>query len=210
MNLERLENELKKRLQYPYSWGRKQNNYYDGLTNFIYEIESFDELSEVIKRNFSDKSDYDNFLNYALNRWFNFWSAKGVEEIFCSSSNVKAEKNKRDKIVDFYIDDISFDHKTSIFPKGYNVTFEDALSNPGDLCKWLYENQSQEQRKHLKNRLFIVLYAKDGEHWKLKAEISLLKSKVEDYVKNFNQNNLIKITLEEESITLSDIIWMIK
>lgn len=149
-------------------------------------------------------------MNYALNRWYNFWSAKAVEEIFCSLSNVTAAKNEKDKLVDFYIDDINFDHKTSVFPKGYDSTLQECLKNPGDLCQWLYENQSQQQRKHLKNRLFIILFSNQGDHWKLKSEISLLKSKVEEYVKNFNKNNLVKTTLEAGSITLSDIIWVIK
>ena len=35
-DLIKTEGELKKRLTYPYKWGRKQNNEFDKLTNFIY------------------------------------------------------------------------------------------------------------------------------------------------------------------------------
>jgi len=37
-----IEKELKKRLPYPYKWGRKQNDEFDKLTNFVYSIPSFD------------------------------------------------------------------------------------------------------------------------------------------------------------------------
>ena len=36
-----------------------------------------------------------------------------------------------------------------------------------------------------KNRLFIVLYSKDGEHWKLKSEIMWLKDRIEKYMIGF-------------------------
>jgi len=210
MNLIEIELELKKRLSYPYLWGRKQNNYYNGQTNFIYEIKSFEKLLEEINIRFKGKNDYNNFFNYALNRWYNYWSARAAEDIFCSLPNIVPAKNERDRLVDFSIYGINFDHKSSVFPKGYDGTFEDALKNPGDLCEWLYENQSQEQRKHLKNRLFIILYSPQGNHWKLKAEISLIKTRIEGYVNNFNKDKLIKISLEKDSITLSDIIWVVK
>ena len=39
-----IEKELKKRLAYPYKWGRKQNDQFDKLTNFVYRILPFDEI----------------------------------------------------------------------------------------------------------------------------------------------------------------------
>ena len=42
-----IEKELKKRLLYPYKWGRKQNDLYDKLTNFVYKIPSLTELSVI-------------------------------------------------------------------------------------------------------------------------------------------------------------------
>jgi len=35
MNLQRVERELKKRLSYPYKWGRKQSNDWDRQTNLF-------------------------------------------------------------------------------------------------------------------------------------------------------------------------------
>ena len=44
MDLQRVERELKKRLPYQYSWGRKQSNSWDYDTNFIYKTYSFETL----------------------------------------------------------------------------------------------------------------------------------------------------------------------
>ena len=88
-NLDQIETELNKRLAYPYKWGRKQNDYFDKLTNFVYRIQSFDEVLIEIERRFKKDKEHKNISNYALNRWYNFWSAQAVEKIFCSLPNVK-------------------------------------------------------------------------------------------------------------------------
>lgn len=207
INLLQIENELKKRLTYPYKWGRKQNDYFDKLTNFVYKIAEFDEIIKEINNRFKKDKEHKNISNYALNRWYNFWSAQAVEKIFCSLTNVKPALDGKDKLVDFTIDGVTFDHKTSIFPKNFPFKLDDAIKRTDELIKWLYKHQSQQQRKHLKNRLFIVLYSSDSEHWKLKAEISWLKERIEKYMEGFNPNYLLKFQLEKDQHTLADVIW---
>jgi hypothetical protein len=205
-----IEKELKKRLAYPYKWGRKQNDEFDKLTNFVYRISSFDEVLKETESRFKKDKEHQNIANYALNRWYNFWSAQAVEKIFCSLPNVKPALDEKDKLVDFTIDGVTFDHKTSIFPKNFPYPIEEAIKKTDELILWLYKHQSQQQRKHLKNRLFIVLYSADGEHWKLKAEISWLKERIEKYMEGFNPHYLLKFTLEKNQETLSDVIWAIR
>ncbi len=204
MDLKRVEKELKKRLSYPYSWGRKQSDDWDKQTDFIYETDSFESLLKETKE-FNLDLKY-----YALNRWFNYWSAKAVEYIFSTHTNVYPNENSYDKLVDFKINDISFDHKTSVFPKGFNNSFDYAQENKNELIEWFYSNQSQQRRKHLKNRLFIVLFDnKSDEHWKLKAEIPLLKDAIDNYMKNYSKDNLSIFDFGEGKV-FSDIIWVIK
>jgi hypothetical protein len=205
-----IESELKKRLSYPYEWGQKQNDFFDNQTNFIYKIKSFEELLSEINKMFKDKPDYKKYFDYSLNRWYNFWSAQAVEKIFCSLPNVTPALDEKDHLVDFNIQGFSFDHKTSVFPKAYDKTLRETIVNTDELIKWLYKNQSTEKRMHLKNRLFVVLYSTIGEHWKLKAEISLLKKEIEDYMIGFNPNYLMKFNLEEGNESLADVIWIIK
>lgn len=210
MNLKEIESELKKRLAYPYKWGQKQNDYFDAQTNFIYQTESFEKLLSEIDIHFKSNSDYKKYFNYSLNRWYNFWSANAVEKIFCSLPNVEPALDEKDKLVDFTIDGVKFDHKTSIFPKNFPYSVKESVKKTDELIKWLYRNQSQQQRKHLKNRLFIVLYSGNGEHWKLKAEISWLKERIEKYMIGFNPNFLLKFQLEKDSFALADVIWAVR
>lgn len=205
-----IEIELKKRLKYPYKWRRKQSDDYDEKTNFIYKIFNFNELLEKIDNNFHGNNEYDNLFNYTLNRWYNFWSATAVERIFCSLPNVKPALNKYDKLVDFKINGISFDHKTSVFPRTYTKSYKYAKANPKHIIKWLYLNQSQQQRKHFKNRLFIILYNSEGPNWKLKAEISLLKKHILNYMNNFQKDSLVTLDHKDGFEILSDVIWVKK
>jgi len=208
-SLIQIETELKKRLNYPYKWGRRQNDYFDKLTNFVYKISEFEVVLKEIDNRFKKDKEHKNIANYALNRWYNFWSAQAVEKIFCSLPNVKPAIDGKDRLVDFTIDGVTFDHKTSIFPKNFPRPIDDAVKKTDELIKWLYKNQSQQQRKHLKNRLFIVLYSYNNEHWKLKAEILWLRERIESYINGFNPHFLLKFKLEPDHETIADVIWAI-
>ena len=209
-NLLLIEKELKKRLAYPYKWGRKQNDEFDKLTNFIYRSPTFEAVLKEINTRFKKDKEHGNIANYTLNRWYNFWSAQAVEKIFCSLPNVKPALDEKDRLVDFIIDGVTFDHKTSIFPKNFPYNINEAIKRTDELIIWLYKNQSQQQRKHMKNRLFVVLYSTDGEHWKLKSEISWLKDRIETYMKGFNPHYLLKFPFEINQKTLADVIWVIR
>ncbi|HKJ07434.1 MAG TPA: hypothetical protein VJ970_08220 [Flavobacteriaceae bacterium] len=211
MDFKLLEKELKKRTALPYNWTTKQNNLLDNRTNFIYQIQNFDALLSKINTEFNKDNNYNQILNYALNRWLNFWSAKAVETMFCSNSNVKPHPNKKHKSVDFYIKNIPFDHKTTVFPKGFKKSIPYAFQHKRELIEWLYKNQSQQQRKHLENRLFIVLgsYNTAFENWKLKTELAWLKTKISTYLSTFETQNLEQFYFQNK-IVKSDIIWAIK
>jgi len=213
-DLKILEVELNKRLIYPYVWLRKQNDNWDKSTSFIYKILYFEDLITQIKTHFNHlkiETSFDAYFNYALNRWYNFWSAKAIEMMFTQNTKVKAHTDSYDKRIDFWINGIPFDHKTSIFPKGFKKSFAYAQQHPQELAQWLYDNQSQQGRKHLKNRLFVVLYQKEGAHWQLKANLNLIKSHVEKYLANFKADSLINLSFKSENKpTLTAIIFVTK
>lgn len=208
--LTQIETELKKRWQFPYQWGRFQNNEFDQMSNYVYELLYFEDLLSETQRRFKDKNNYNQIFNYSLNRWYNFWSAKAIENIFASSEQVKLCENAKDKFVDFELKGIPFDHKSSIFPKSYPNSIEFALENPEDLIQWLYLHQSQENRLHFKNRIFIIFFDWYGEHWKLKAEITWLRAKIEGYLQNFKFEHLKKMYFPNEEHALSDILWALQ
>jgi len=213
-DLEVLEKELNKRLVYPYIWLRKQNDFWDKSTSFIYKTFKFDDLVTHIKKHFNSlktETPFVPYFNYAINRWYNFWSAKAVEMMFAQSPKVRVNKDPYDKQIDFWIDGIPFDHKTSIFPKGFKKNFVYAQKHPEELALWLYNNQSQQGRLHFKNRLFVVLYQKDGAHWQLKANLNLIKNHVDKYLVNFMADSLINLSFKsEKKPTLTAVIFVTK
>lgn len=211
LDLENIEKELKKRRQYPYNWFRKQNDEWDRHTNFIYQTSNWETLIRKISIvSQSHELDKHQIFQYAANRWYNFWSAKAVEQIFSEIDGIVSVDEAKDSEKDFYLFGIPFDHKTSVFPKQFQKSFEYAKTHKIELIEWLYKNQSTQKRHHLKNRLFIVVYDENGEHWKLKAEISLLKNAIHKYVAGFERKQLQSLTFAEGQKSLSDIIWVSK
>ena len=204
------ETELRKRLAIPYKWGQRQNDEWDRKTNFVYHIFSFDALQMELNARFASDPFKETLIDYALNRWFNFWSAKAVEEIFCAHPSVHVAHNQRDRLLDFSIKDIPFDHKTSIFPKGFRKPLHYAQHHHEELVRWFYDSQSQEQRKHLKNRLFIVLHDASGEHWKLKAELVWLEGLVRQYLDMFDKSKLVRLQFSNNGETLADVVWAVR
>ncbi len=53
-----------------------------------------------------------------------------------------------------------------------------------------------------------MVFERNGEHWKLKAEISLLKKAIQKYVSSFKSEQLHSFTFADGQTTLSDIIWV--
>ncbi len=208
-NLLLRERELKKRWAYPYRWGRTQNNLFDAQTRFVYTEPTFEPLLTELERRFASTPEREALFDYALNRWYNFWSARAVEEIFAALDGVTPAENQRDRLVDFTLNGVRFDHKTSVFPRGFGHDLTYAVNHPTALIEWLYREQSQEQRRHYANRLFLVLYAADGAHWKLKAELTWLSGILRDYVATFDAARLHRFKFTAEQETLSDIIWAI-
>lgn len=211
VNLEIIQRELKKQWDLKYTWGRKQNDLWDKKSNFIYEIPEWEELLRKIEEVNSENSmDAVEFLNYSCNRWYNFWSAKAVEKIFTDIPGIHPHNNSKDRLVDFTFFGIDFDLKTAVFPKGYSKTYSYAKTHEEELIQWLYDNQSVQQRQHFSNRLFLVVYAKDQQHWKLKAEVIWLKGIIEKYVATFKVSHLKTMHFSSGTMAYSDIIWAVK
>ncbi|HSI71141.1 MAG TPA: hypothetical protein VK941_12975 [Gillisia sp.] len=209
--LHKIEEELRKRLDYPYIWGRKQNDLWDRHSGFIYNTPGWEEVLELarhaaVKHGLEQKA----FLDYTANRWYNFRSAKAVEAIFRNVPGVLPVMNEKDRLRDFNLKGMDVDLKTSVFPQGFGHDLHYAKDHPRELISWLYNNQSSQQRMHLANRLFLIVYTEGGEHWKLKAEISLIKQVIEDYVANFDPQKMLKFEFHPGKTTYSDVIWLVK
>lgn len=211
VDLNELEQELKKRWPYNYRWEKIQNNEWDRLTNFIYRTYRRSDLVVWLRDIHQKNPSYNkrSLFNYAANRRYNFWSSQWVEQLFKLNPFVKPFDNKKDRFTDFFIKDVPFDHKTSVFPWRYWRSVDFAIKNKGDLIDWLYHNQSRQQRFHMKNRLFVVVYSRQWAHWMLKAELWLFKKTIESYLSNFNPTNLYRFESNQWEV-LSDILWIVR
>ncbi len=201
MNYERLESTLKK-CAIVYDWcGTKQTNELNSITNFIYDCKSYKELY--------DKAILleDSIMKYAFVRFYNFWSAQAVEDMFCECEGVKHNKNRKSIECDFFINGVPFDHKTSVFPKGFKKSYQYALEHKEELIRWLYDNQSDTKRKHFANKLYIVLFREDGNHYLMKSSLSLLNSKIKEYMQNYSLETMPKIQFEDKEAR-ADIIFI--
>lgn len=197
-----LEIELKKRWAYHYHRWRVQNDEWDKMTRFVYNIRERDACVEAIKRIYEEKNirDKSGFFNYSANRRYNFRSAQWTENLFKLHENVVWEEDEHHQFIDFYIEWLPFDLKTSVFPREYNNSIEYAKENKWDLINWLYNNQSKQQRFHMKNRLFMIVHSQNWENRKLKAELRFLKPIIDEYLANYSKDNLYSFIHDGETI----------
>ena len=210
ITLEARERELKKRFAYPYDWGQRQSDEWDAQTDFVYHIFSFEALLKEIEGRFSTEQHYKEMQSYAMNRWYNFWSAKAVEQIFASHPAVTAARESGDRMREFRIGELSFDHKISTYPRGFNHDLDYGQKHSRELIEWFYTHQSQQRRKHFENRIFIVLYASDGQHWRLKAELGWLESIIKSYLDTFDATKLFRYKFDWKRETAADVLWAVR
>lgn len=182
MTIAELEAELRARHAVPYQWGQMQNDSLDRRTRFIYSEKTWAGLLSRLTE-YRSAADYQEILNYAANRWYNYWSARAVEYFFSESARVRPAANPRDRLRDFFLDGTPFDHKTSVWPARFPGTLAAAQAAPAELVQWLYAHQSGEGRFHSANRLFLILHAADGAHWKLKADLLLLRAAIREFLR---------------------------
>ena len=192
---------------YPYLKGKwkMQNNYLDEKTNFIYNTFKFDDLISQCNRLGLDK-------NYVIHRWYNFHTSIACENVFCEYGCIH-ETNKTNKYIDIYHKGIPYDVKLTVYPDAFEKDVDlDIRKGKDKLIRWLYKNQSQQNRKHLANRLFIVcVNSMDDydESMKLKANFALLESKIKSYIHYYENRPLNELSITDggkEYEVYSDII----
>jgi hypothetical protein len=181
--IERIAGQLA-RVEEKVPWGRIQNDEWDRHCGFIFRVRSMDRVEEradqVVRARNLDAAE---FVAYALRRWFCFWGARLAELLFLTHSNVIAGP-PRDREVDFTIDGVPFDLKTSEVPAALAGLLADPVANASTVAAWLYRHQSRERRFHLANRLFLVLHCPSApdEAWRLRGNVAALRRAIDDFI----------------------------
>ena len=208
LDIIQLESELRKRLPYHYSRGRKQNNQRDTMTKYIYKTNTRNDFVSKTKILVAQHPMYNkkDLFNYAANRRYNFWSAQGVEQMFVNHARVEPEQDRYHQSIDFWIDETPFDHKTSVFPRWRGQDIAYSLEHRWELIDRLYQHQSGQQRFHMQHRIFVLVHAEDGHHRQLKANLSLLESCITQYLDITSLWDMYSFDHQGEKV-MSDVIW---
>lgn len=201
-----LEEDLKKTMEIISASWNMQNNSYDRASNFIYQMKSLNEcLSEIERRNVNRE--------YALHRWYNYMTSIQCEYIFCEYGAVH-DTNKYNHDVDIYIDDIPFDVKLTVYPAKLSSRPYDLTTREGknEMIRWYYANQSQQNRKQMLNRLYVVCDASSPyENMVMKSNFDLMRRRISDFMQNVKSNGLNEIVITDcgrDYKLMSDIIYL--
>lgn len=185
---------------------KMQNNYLDRQTNFIYQCNTLDEcLNQISIRNVDRE--------YALHRWYNYMTSVACEYIFCDFGAVH-DDDIYNHDVDIYIDGIPFDVKLTVYPAKLSDRPYDLKTRQGknQMIEWYYANQSQQARKQLLNRIYVVCDASSqAESLQMKSDFSLLRQKIKSFMENalLNGVNIIQISDNGYTYNLqSDIVYI--
>ena len=103
--------------------------------------------------------------------------------MFLGFKIIKIEQNLNHKTIDIYINNKPFDIKLSVFPKKLLKKIDTITDK--ELCVWLYKNQSFGDRKHLKNRLFVVVLDQEdpAKSWKVKRQFDVIRKQINLFMK---------------------------
>lgn len=201
-----IESDLKRCLNMISSDWKIQDNKNDSSTNFIYNAKSLDECLDLIKKNNANK-------DYALHRWYNYYTSVQCEYLFCDYGAVH-EKDIKNHNVDIYIKNIPFDVKLTVYPKALSEKPFNLKQRTGknQMIQWFYTHQSQGKRKQILNRLYVVCDGNNPEeNLKMKSNFELLRKYICSFM-NYTEKygfNKVNITDNQVKYTLySDIIYI--
>ncbi len=203
-----LENDLKECFRLMDEMWGKQSSSIDAPNNdIVFKTDTLDECLCRIEAEGVDK-------NHTLHRWYNFKTSTECEKIFCEYG-AKKEKNERHHTIDVYIDGVPFDVKLTLFPRSlYKERPSYAQETPDGkkaLIEWLYLNQTQDNRKHMKNRIFVVCDA--GNNYKkslgMKCDFPRLREGIKNYMQSHNSTTFEQYSIPSDGVehkVYSDII----
>jgi hypothetical protein len=161
-------------------WERVQNDTWDRACQFIFRVRTAARVRTKAEQIATQQGlEHPAFIHYALRRWYCFWGARVAELIFVGHPGVEAGPPK-DHEVDFTIDGVPFDLKTSEVPRAFADRLGDLHTQPEQVATWLYAHQSRGRRFHAANRLYLLLCDADqpDDAWRLRGDVAALHAAI--------------------------------
>lgn len=184
MKREAIRRELHKLKVLP-AWGRKQEDRWDRLSNFVYHLETLNEVWQQVNAVARQEGlEIRLFGAYAVRRWYNHHTHNQILQMFLVHGDVQPEINPKHRTIDFYLRGLPFDLKISRLPRAYPNGLKYAWQHRHHLAAWLYRQQSKQGRYHTGNRLFIILHDRTQPEltWQLRRDFETLETLITDFL----------------------------
>lgn len=123
-----------------------------------------------------------------------------TEYLFCEYDAIHDE-DLTNHDIDIYIDGIPYDVKLTVYPvelnnHPYNLK---TRQDKNAMISWYYKHQSQQTRKQMLNRIYIVCDAHSQRgKLKMKSDFDLIRTKVQTFMQHVEQNDMNKIEIPDE------------
>lgn len=204
MDLAFLESQLKERWYLSIPWNFKFDMRMEPEIHFIYKNTDF---GEILKQAAALPAPFE---QYAINRWYNFWSNKALVYIFSQHPSVQTKKNIYNEIDSISFNSIDFRVGGYVYPNQFARTLRYALLHKEELLYWLYRRMRKNHRRDIKNEIFVIFYQRNGEHWRLKAELGLIEKVVFNFLNEFDVHRVLRLHLNENKTSYAEIVWCMK
>ena len=144
-------------------------------SEYVRRYVRFNDLISSVKNRLHDE-----ITGYAIATWYNHWSTALIEDQIGRHPNV-VPTLKDIKGIDLFFNDYAFDLKITYLPKDYDL--DDAINQPQELAKQLYEKQGL-QRFGDDNRIYVVVAdtADITQSWKIKRDIALVSDSINRFL----------------------------
>jgi hypothetical protein len=170
----------------------------------VYTLAGVRRQAQAVAR--ARRLDVEAFENYTVRRWYNHHTHDQLLKIFYAHADVRPEANRKNHQIDFYYRDIPFDLKISRFPRAYPKTLRFAQQYPHHLAQWQYENQSNQGRYHLGNRLFVVLRnsTQPSQTWRQRRDFETLETIIGSFL---DTPTLLGLTITNQHTQTRHRLW---
>ena len=165
-------------------------------SEYVRRYVRFNDLISSVKNRLHDE-----ITGYAIATWYNHWSTALIEDQIGKHPNV-VPTLKDIKGIDLFFNDYAFDLKITYLPRGYDLA--NAINQPQELAKQLYENQGT-QRFGDDNRIYVVVAdtADITQSWKIKRDIALLSQRINNFLNttSVNESDIISFVYRKRLYT---------
>jgi hypothetical protein len=164
--------------------------------NYVRNYFRLKELLSAVRKDLSLEVE-----SYVLCTWYNHWTTVVIEDIIAQHPNI-VPTIKKVKDTDIFWLGQPWDVKNTNLPSDWfqdGYTIEDAVRNPVEAERYLYELQGR-QRFGANNRLFLIIadIKNPDESWKLKRDFSLLEKAINRFFSEVNSFDTVNFIYDKK------------